>query len=164
MGLNDFRFQSIQKSEGGKQNMKKIICLLVVVLMIASVAYAQKKKAGISAKDLAGMKGTWTGTISFGEFDGGGSSACTLEILSDAAPVKAKLTIHQVPDSLASRLGITGGQNVFESTDGVLTTQGTIMFTGPAQGFLEVAKSGEKKIKINYWFRGMKGDGILTKK
>ncbi len=143
--------------------MKKIICLLVVVLMIASVVYAQKK-AGITAKDLAGMKGTYTGTISFGQFDQGGNSACTLEILSDSAPVKAKLTVNDIPAPVASSVGATTGQNVFESDNGLLTTQGTIMFTGPAQGFLEISKSGEKKIKINYWFRGLKGDGILTKK
>jgi hypothetical protein len=50
------------------------------------------------------------------------------------------------------------------SEDGTLTTQGTIMFTGPAKNFLEISKSGEKKIKVYYYFRGMKGDGILTKK
>ena len=143
--------------------MKKIVCLIAVVLMIASVVYAQKK-AGITAKDLPALKGTYSGSVSFGEFSGGGNSACTLEILNDAAPVKAKLTLASVPDSLASQLGIMAGQNVFESDDGVLTTQGTIMFTGPAKGFLEIAKSGDKKIKINYWFKGMKGDGTLTKK
>lgn len=142
--------------------MKKIVCLIAVVLMIASVAYAQKK-AGITAKDLAGMQGTWAGMIAFGVFEGG-SSACTLEILNDAVPVKAKLTVNQVPNTLAGQLGIMSGQNVFESDDGTLTTQGTIMFTGPAKGFLEISKSGEKKIKLNYWFRGLKGDGILKKK
>ena len=142
--------------------MKKIICIIAVVLMIASVVYAQKK-AGITAKDLAGMRGTWAGMIAFGEFEGG-SSACTLEILNDAVPVKAKLTVNQVPNTLASQLGIMSGQNVFESDDGALTTQGTIMFTGPSKGFLEVSKSGEKKIRLNYWFRGLKGDGILNKK
>ncbi len=143
--------------------MKKIICVIAVVLMIVSVVYAQKK-AGITAKDLAGMKGTYAGTISFGQFDQGGSSACKLEILNDAVPVKAKLTVNDVPAPVASSVGGTTGQNVMESDDGTVTTQGTIMFTGPAKGFLEISKSGEKKIKINYWFRGMKGDGILTKK
>ena len=143
--------------------MKKIVCIIAVVLMIVSVVYAQKK-AGITAKDLAGMKGTYAGTISFGEFDQGGNSACKLEILNDAVPVKAKLTVNDVPAPVASSVGGTRGQNVMESDDGTLTTQGTIMFTGPAKGFLEIIKSGEKKIKINYWFRGMKGDGILTKK
>ncbi len=143
--------------------MKKIVCIIAVVLMIASVVYAQKK-AGITAKDLAGMKGTWAGTISFGQFEQGGSSACKLEILNDAVPVKAKFTVDNVPAGVASSVGGTSGQNVMESDEGALTTQGTIMFTGPAKGFFEIIKSGEKKIKINYWFRGMKGDGILTKK
>lgn len=143
--------------------MKKIICLVVVILMIAAVVYAQKK-AGITTKDLAGMKGMWVGSISFGEFAGGGNSACNLEILNDTVPVKAKLTISQVPDVVASQLGGMGGQNVMESDDGVLTTQGTIMFTGPAKNFLEVSKSGEKKIKLYYWYKGLKGDGILKKK
>ncbi len=143
--------------------MKKILCVIAVVLVIASVVYAQKK-AGIAAKDLAGMKGTWAGTISFGQFEQGGSSPCKLEILNDAVPVKAKLTVENVPAAVASSVGGTSGQNVMESDEGALTTQGTIMFTGPAKGFFEIIKSGEKKIKINYWFRGMKGDGILTKK
>ena len=143
--------------------MKKIVCIIAVVLMIASVVCAQKK-AGITAKNLAGMKGTWAGMISFGEFEQGGSSPCKLEILNDAVPIKAKLTVDNVPAGVASSVGGTSGQNVMESDDGTLTTQGTIMFTGPAKGFLEISKSGEKKIKINYWFRGMKGDGILTKK
>lgn len=142
--------------------MKKIVCIIVVALMIASVAYAQKK-AAITAKDLAGMKGMWEGMISFGAFEGG-SSACHLEIFSDAVPVKAKLTVDQVPDPLASRLGIMGGRNVMESNDGTLTTHGTIMFTGDQKNFLEISKSGEKKIRLNYWFKGLKGDGILKKK
>jgi hypothetical protein len=143
--------------------MKKIICIIAVVLMIASVVYAQKK-AGITAKDLAGMKGTYAGSISFGTFEGGGSSACTLEILNDAVPIKGKLTISSVPAVIASNLGIKTNPDPMESDDGVLTTQGTIMFTGPAKNFVEVSKSGDKKVKIYYYFRGLKGDGTLTKK
>ena len=143
--------------------MKKIVCIIAVVLMIASVVYAQKK-AGITAKNLAGMKGTWAGMISFGEFEQGGSSACQLEIYNDAAPIKAKFTVNQVPAGVASEMGLSAGQNVFESDDGILTTQGTIMFTGPAKGFLEISKGGEKKAKVNYWYKGMKGSGTLTKK
>ena len=145
--------------------MKKSVCIIAVVLMIASVVYAQKaKKAGITAKDLAGMKGTYTGMLSLGEMEGGGTTSCTLEILNDAVPVKVKLTVNAVPAVVASSVGGTSGQSVMESDDGTVTTQGTIMFTGPARNFLEVSKSGEKKIKLNYWFRGMKGDGILKKR
>ena len=142
--------------------MKKIICLVAVVLMIASVVYAQKKMA-ITAKDLPGMQGLWTGNVSFGIQEGAGSSA-TLEIFSDKAPVKAKLTINQFPDELARSLGLTPGLNVFESDDGALTTQGTILFTGPTKSFFELTKSGDKKIKCDYWFKGLRGDGIFKKK
>ncbi len=145
--------------------MKKIICIVVAVLMIASVVYAQKaKKAGITAKDLAAMKGTYSGSISFGEFEGGGSSACTFEILNDAVPVKAKLTVSQIPAAVASALGTMTNPAPFQSEEGTLTSQGTIMFTGPEKNFVEVVKSGEKKIKLYYWYKGLKGDGTLTKK
>jgi hypothetical protein len=143
--------------------MKKIICIVAVVLMIASVVYAQKK-AGITAKDLPAMKGTYSGSLSFGTFEGGGSSACTLEILNDAVPIKGKLTISSVPKTVAEMMGMSTNPEPMTSEDGALTTQGTIMFTGPAKNFLEVSKSGEKKIKVYYYFRGLRGDGILTKK
>jgi hypothetical protein len=143
--------------------MKKIICIIAVVLLIASVVYAQKK-AGITAKDLPAMKGTYTGMLSWGVFEGGGTSACTLEILNDAVPVKAKLTISSVPQVVASQIGLSTTPEPMTSEDGALTTQGTIMFAGAAKNWLEISKSGEKKIKVYYYFRGLKGDGTLTKK
>jgi len=145
--------------------MKKIICIIAVVLLVASVVYAQKaKKAGITAKDLAAMKGTYTGMLSWGEFEGGGTSACTLEILNDAVPIKAKLTVSQVPQVVASAMGLSTTPEPMTSDEGVLTTQGTIMFAGAAKNWLEISKSGEKKVRVYYYFRGLKGDGTLTKK
>jgi hypothetical protein len=146
-----------------EEKMKKIVCTVWVVLMIASAVYAQKKMA-IELEDLAGLKGTWEGTLSFGIFEGS-SSAAKLEILNDTIPVRAKLTIAQIPNQVAGQLGIMGGQNVFESNDGTITTQGTIMFTGQQpKNFFEVSRSGEKKLRAVYWFRGLKGDALLTKK
>jgi len=143
--------------------MKKIICIIAVVLMIASLVYAAEKK-GITAKDLPGMKGMWTGNISFGIFEGGGSSPCTLEIFNDTVPVKAKLSISNIPAVVASPLGLQSGPNSIEGDNGKLTTQGTIMWTGSAEGFFEVSKKGDKKIGATYWFKGLKGDATLTKK
>jgi uncharacterized GH25 family protein len=142
--------------------MKKIICLVAVVLMIASVVYAQKKMA-ITAKDLAGMQGLWTGNLSFGIQEGAGSAA-TLEIFNDKVPVKSKLTINQVPEVLASSLGLSAGQNVFESDDGSITSQGTILWTGPTKSFFEITKVGDKKLKCDYWFKGLRGDAVFKKK
>jgi len=143
--------------------MKRIICIVGVLLMIASIAYAQKKMA-ITAKDLAELKGTWEGVLTFGVFESG-SSAAKLEILNDTAPVRARLTISRIPDRLAMDLGLMGGENVFVSQDGTITTQGTIMFTGEQpKNFFEVSRSGEKKLRASYWFRMLKGDAIFTKK
>lgn len=97
--------------------MKKIICLLAVVLMIASVAFAAGKMK-FTAKDLPGLKGTWEGVVSFGTFEAGGTSPMKLEILNDAAPVKAKVTVNNVPDQIASQFGAKSGQNVFENEGG----------------------------------------------
>ena len=145
--------------------MRKMICLLAVVVMIASVVYAAPKMK-ITAKDVPGLKGTWEGMLGFGMMEAA-TSPVKLEILNDTAPVKAKLTITKVPDELARRLAITtgaGGQVVMESEEGSLTTAGTIMFTGPAKNFLEVTLTGEKKISLWYYWMGLKGDGNLKKK
>ena len=142
--------------------MKKMICVVVVVLMIAAVAIAQKKTA-ITAKDLPALKGTYSGIISFGLVEGD-TSPCTLEILNDTVPIKAKLTIDNVKDQIASRIGIQGGKNVMENNDGALTTMGTIMFTGPEKNFLEVSSAGAKKVNLFYFFRGLRGDATLKKK
>ncbi len=141
--------------------MKKIICLIAVVLLIASVVYAQKRTP-MAAKDVAGLKGTWEGILSFGKMEGGTSPA-KLEILNDSLPLKAKLTVVNIPDQLATRLGLTTGQHVAESDDGTLTSQGTIIWTGPERNFVEIAKAGSK-ISLNYWYKGLKGDATLSKK
>jgi len=143
--------------------MKKIVCLVVVVLMIAAVAIAAKKTA-INAKNLSDLKGTWTGILSFGVYDIGGTSPVTLEILNDSVPVKAKLTVKNVPEVVAAQFGQISGLKVAEADDGVITSQGTLMWTGPAKNFFEVTLQDNKKLSLWYFFRGMKGDATLTKK
>jgi len=142
--------------------MKKMICLLGIALMIASVAFAAAKK--ITPEDLAGLKGTWEGMLDFGLMGAqGGSSPCKLEILNDAVPVHIILTISNIPDSVASQVGISGGTNVFESYDGVITSQGTLMWKGSQDTFFEISMGG-KKLSGPYWFRTVRGSVSLKKK
>lgn len=144
--------------------MKKIICLVVVVLMIAGVAIAAKKMV-ITAKDLPGLKGTWEGTLGFGIMEQGGTSPAKLEILNDTVPVKARLTISNVPTDVAMQFGDSGGKKVGELDNGKITSQGTIMWIGAApENFFEVSLTGEKKLGAWYYFRGIRGDGTLKKK
>lgn len=142
--------------------MRKIICLLAVALMIASVAFAAAK---ITAKDLPALKGTWIGSLDFGMVGAtSGSSPCTLEILNDKVPVQAKLTLSNVPDFIASSIGTSAGKNEMNLNDGQLTSQGTIFWTGPEKNMFEVSMGGEKKLNATYWFRTIRGSASLKKK
>ena len=144
--------------------MKKMICLLVIALMIASVAFAAKK-AMITPKDLAGLKGTYAGMLDFGTVGATAASApCKLEILNDAVPVQAKLTVENVPDFVAQGLGIQAGTSTMDLKDGVITSQGTIFWTGPEKNFFEVSLSGEKRLSAFYIYRQIKGTALLKKK
>jgi hypothetical protein len=142
--------------------MKKIFYLLVTVLMIVSAAFADAKE--ITPQDLAGLKGTWEGVLDFG-FMGAqaASSSCTLEILNDGVPVHIVLTISNVPDFVASQVGISAGVHAFESYDGVITSQGTLMWKGSQDTFFEISM-GKKKLSGPYWFRTVKGSVSLKKK
>ena len=142
--------------------MKKMICLIAVALMVASVALAAPKMA-ITAKDLPALKGTWTGILGFGVTEQGGSSPAKLEILNDTVPVKVKFTITNVPQQIANQIGVQQGQNVYQG-EGVLTTQGTLFFTGDLKNFMEISLTAKDKIHIWYMYNVMKGDGSFKKK
>jgi len=140
--------------------MKKMICLIAVALMVASVAFAAMK---ITAKDLPGLKGTWEGMLGFGVTEQGGTSPAKLEILNDTVPVKVKFTITNVPEQIAKQVGGQAGQNVFEG-EGVITTQGTLFLTGPAKNILEISQVAKDKLHVSYIYNVMKGDGTFKKK
>ncbi len=140
--------------------MKNIICVIAIALMVASVAFAAMK---ITAKDLPGLKGTWEGMLGFGVTEQGGTSPAKLEILSDTVPVKVKFTITNVPQQIARQVGGQAGQNVFEG-EGVITTQGSLFFTGPLKNFFEISQIAKDKIHVWYIYNVMKGDGTFKKK
>ena len=142
--------------------MKKVIYLIAVALMVASVVFAAGKMK-FTVQDLPGLKGTWEGIVSFGEYDAG-TSPMKLEILNDALPLKARLTITNIPQGVANAFSVRSGQNVFESDEGTITSQGTIMWVGTQRpGFCEVSK-GENKLNFWYFLNGVKGEATLKKK
>jgi hypothetical protein len=140
--------------------MKKIICLVVVVLMIAAVAYAAK--VAITKQNVASLKGTWTGVLELGKK--GESTPITLEILNDAVPLKAKWTLANVPELVAKEFGEMGGQKVGEADDGMITSAGTVMWIGPQKNFVEATLMDNKKLGVWAFWRGMDMRGTLAKK
>ena len=147
--------------------MKKTICVLAIVLLVATVAFGAAKatKGKISKDNVGQLKGTWEGTCSFGEFGGiQPNSPAKLEITSDGVPVNAKLTLSNVPGPVAQQLGVMEGKAAFENGDGQITSQGSVMFTGPDKNFMEITLSGEKGLRGWYFYKGLKGDLNLKKK
>lgn len=162
--LNNLKFRRHQiKQKRRKKSMKKVICLIAVALMVASVAFAAEKMM-ITAKDLPAYKGTWQGVIGFGQTDQYGSSPATLEILNDAVPVKIKLTIANVPNYVAQQIGtIQAGQNVFEG-QGVITSRGNLYFTGAAGNMLLITPLAKGKINLQYMYNVIQGSGEFKMK
>ena len=140
--------------------MKKILILLLVVFMVASVAYAQKAMK-IAAKDLPALKGTWEGMLNFTSPDV--NCPVKLEILNDAVPVKGKITISNVPEQITQQLGTMGGTKVAENNEGKITTQGTIMWAGD-KNFFEVFLKGKNKMDGWFYWNGARGTVDFTKK
>jgi len=142
--------------------MKKAILLIAVALLVVSVGLAVAQKKGWTEKDLAGLKGMWTGSFDFGVFDVA-TAPGALEILNDKVPLKGKLTLQNIPDAVATNLGIMS-DGTFTGDNGMLSSQGTIIWTGPAGGFFEIGPGGEKKLRVQYWFKGVRGNALLNKK
>ncbi len=142
--------------------MRKVICLAVVALMIACMGCAAKK-INIMQSDLPKLKGTWEGTISYGLYDVQ-TGPMTLEILSDKAPIGAKLTLD-VPQMVSTQYAVPAGKVTRDNADGKLTPQGTILWTGggAANHSMEFYLTGENRARVFYYFLGIKGDALLTK-
>jgi len=133
--------------------MKKIICVVGIVMLCASMVFAFTKK------DLPGLKGTWEGTVSGVT---GVSVNVKLEIMNDAEPVQGKLTLTKIPDKVKSEYGLSD-PIIGESNDGKLTSAGTIMFTGP-NGMFEITSVKDKKLSGWGYFKGFKVNLSATKK
>jgi len=137
--------------------MKKIIIMAAIALLCASVVFA----AGITKKDLAGLKGKWSGTTSGA---GGASLVTTLEIMNDAEPLEATITITNVPMQMQKDYNVkdtlTG-----TSKNGKLTSAGTIMFLGAdPSNFFEITSIKDKKVNAWFYANGIKGTVSATKK
>ncbi len=69
--------------------MKKVICVAGAVMLFASMVFAEP----ITKKNLGSLKGTWEGFAS-GVRD---EANLKLEIMNDAEPVEAKITVSNIP-------------------------------------------------------------------
>ena len=143
--------------------MRKIICLAVVILVIGLIGCAGQKVA-ITPSNVASLKGTWEGTLAYGEFEAQTGPA-KLEILNDTLPLRARLTAT-IPQIVASYFGGQGGQQSAENNNGKLSNRGTIVWASDdaSKASFEITLMGEKNLNAFFYFKGMRGDGNFTKK
>lgn len=136
--------------------MKKLVCVVGIVMLFASMVFA----AGISKKDLAGLKGTWEGKAT-----GAGGSGVTakFEIMNDTEPLQGKLTLYNIPMTAQREYNVPGGTLTGESKDGKITSAGTIMFTG-GNGFFEIESIKDNTLKGWGFFGGIKANITAKKK
>jgi hypothetical protein len=137
--------------------MKKIILLVIALMMVASVAFAEN----ITTANLKDLKGTWAGVMTF---QAGVTCPIILVIQNDTVPVKATWTLEMVPDMAATLLNIPSGTQKHSggNDEGKITTQGSIMWAAN-KNFLEVFL---KRNRLDGWFyaNGARGDILLNKK
>jgi hypothetical protein len=137
--------------------MKKIIIVAAIALLCASMVFA----AGITKKDLADLKGTWSGTATGG---GGTSLATTIEITNAAEPVEGTITITNVPMQMQKDYNVKDTMTG-QSKNGKITSAGTIMFLGAdPSNFFEITSIKDKKMSAWFYFNGIKANVSVTKK
>jgi uncharacterized protein YdeI (BOF family) len=130
--------------------MKKIIIVAAIALLCASMVFA----AGITKKDLAGLKGAWSGEISQ---VGGQGCVATIEIMNDAEPLEGKITVTNIPMQTQKDYNV---QATFtgQSKNGKITSAGTIMFLGSDQSnFFEISSVKAGKMRGWFFMNGLRG-------
>jgi hypothetical protein len=154
--------------------MKKMICLFGIGLLFVSVVFVgcaslQFQKTAITKSNLSTLKGTWSGWTTFSSFSSN-PVLTTMEIDNDTVPVKAKITLQNLPSGVAAQFpadAMTAGNSaaIIEFTNAHVSDQGTLIGT-TGQNFLELTLLVGEKTKMSGWFYyyGGKGTVTLTKK
>ena len=140
--------------------MKRIIfsgCIILLLVSIVFVGYAEMQKIAISKDNLADLKGKWVGSRSGRT---GTSLNTDLEISNDSLPVEGKITFYDVQRP--------GKARTTETTDfkGKINDQGNLFFKGPNNEVeLSLYKDdGKMKLEGNFYWFGSKGTMSFKKK
>jgi hypothetical protein len=151
--------------------MKKTICLAGVGLFLVSmvlVSCAPVQKTMVTKSNLSSLKGTWQGWTTFSSVQST-PILTTLEITNDTVPVQGRITLENLPRTVASIFPAdaktAGNDVIIDFENGMISDQGTLIGqTG--QNFLELTLSVGEKMKMNGWFYyyAAKGTVELTKK
>jgi hypothetical protein len=127
--------------ERGRTSMKKISCLIAVLLLLAEAivagdATAQPTKTILTKDNLPILQGRWEGQAVFGV---GVRTTLILDIYNNSLPLRGKISIQNIPEDAAKIFpdGFEGSgwESYFDA--GTLTDKGDLMITGRGGNFGE---------------------------
>jgi len=140
--------------------MKRMIfsgSIILVLVSMVLVSYAEMQKIAISKNNLADLKGKWVGSRNVGP---GRDINTELEISNDSLPVQCKFTFYNVRKK--------GKSDTTEIRDvkGKINDQGNLFVKGPDNEVeLSLYKDdGKMKLEGNFFWFGAKGTMSFKKK
>ena len=171
------RGKVILKKEGGI-SMKKISCLIAVLLLlvgviIAGCATVPTTTTVLTEKNLPILEGRWEGSAIFAE---GVRTTVTLDIYNDSLPLKGKVSIQNIPREAANIFpnGFEGSEWESYFDTGIITDKGGLIIRGRGGNFGEFSLiegrskrsvlEGESKLDGWFYLWGAKGAATLQKR
>ena len=134
----------------GRISMKKIPCLIAVLLLlveaiIAGCATVPTTKTILTKNNLSILEGRWEGPAVFGV---GVRTTLILDIYNNSLPLRGKISIQDIPEGAANifpdGFGGSGWESYFDT--GTITDKGGLMITGRGGNFGEFSlKEGKSK-------------------
>lgn len=144
--------------------MGKMIRFVAIGLLIFSTiwmgCYSTKAKpTTITNYNMSLLKGKWEGLSTFGNVTNSVRVPTTMEIYNDTLPLKGKLTIHNVPPSVLSKIVAKPGTSSVDATiefkDGNINEQGHLVGM-QGENYFEAAlwiPPVGQKLKMDGWIR-----------
>jgi hypothetical protein len=134
----------------GRISMKKIPCLIAILLLlaeaiIAGCATVPTTTTILTKNNLPILEGRWEGPAVFGV---GARTTLILDIYNNSLPLRGKISIQDIPEGAANifpdGFGGSGWESYFDT--GTITDKGGLIITGRGGNFGEFTlKEGKSK-------------------
>jgi hypothetical protein len=131
--------------------------VILLIISVAVVSYAEMEKIAISRGNLTDLKGKWVGSRVVGP---GTMLNTDLEIYNDSLPVEGKLTFYDV-----RRAHKAGTTEIVDFKGARINDQGNLVIKGPnVELELSLYKDdGKMKLEGNYVWMAARGTAMFKK-
>jgi hypothetical protein len=163
----------MQKIKKEEKTMKKLICLVGVGVLFASMvltgcAALQMQKTPLTTSNLSSLQGKWEGWTTFSSYQAN-PVLTIMQINNATVPLQGTLTLNNLPAGVAALFPAdvkTAGNNaIMNFSNGKISDRGTLLGTS-GENFGEFTYYAGEKPKLEGWFYywGSRGTITLDKK